>query len=218
MTNSICIINQLAELRGMRTWQMSWRSISSWKKIYKFQKIIEKVSSPKEACIENWNKYWQRLSSAFRGEQRRRIVEPPKGNWPWLTSSFVALESIDLSRRKTWLSPWDAKSSRQIGLTRLYCPHGTTQIIQPRRRLQIYGKVSCNWGNWKKGLLRWRKLYMELSESNATEASSPPPPASFEFRQKKLYHTPGTRLPFSTRARRIFMNPQDGLWHFGTNL
>ncbi len=24
----------------------------------------------------------------------------------------------------------DAKSSRQIGLTRLYCPHGTTQIIQ----------------------------------------------------------------------------------------
>ena len=43
----------------------------------------------------------------------------------------------------------DAKSSRQIGLTRLYCPHGTTQIIQPRRRLQIYGKVSCNWGNWK---------------------------------------------------------------------
>ena len=61
----------------------------------------------------------------------------------------MALESIDLSRRKTWLSPWDAKSSRQIGLTRLYCPHGTTQIIQPRRRLQIYGKVSCNWGNWK---------------------------------------------------------------------
>ena len=144
----------------------------SWKKYTSSKESLKKVSSSsspkKEACIENWNKCWQRLSSALRGERRR--IEPPKGNWPWLTSSFVALESIDLSRRKTWLSPWDAKSSRQIGLTRLYCPHGTTQIIQPRRRLQIYGKVSCNWGNWKSRRVarrrrssKWRKLLRKVT-------------------------------------------------------
>ena len=61
------------------------------------------------------------------------------------------------------LSQWrgDAKSSRQIGLTRLYCPHGTTQIIQPRRRLQIYGKVSCNWGNWEEGWKAGRRKARE---------------------------------------------------------
>ena len=148
------VINWLSCV-GMRTNMTNVKKeyivLFSWEKKYKyyFQRIVlwKKMSSlffPKK-LVENWNKWcWQGLSS-----DEKRIENRQKGNWPWLTSSFVALESIDLSRRKTWLSPWDAKSSRQIGLTRLYCPHGTTQIIQPRRRLQIYGKVSCNWGNWK---------------------------------------------------------------------
>ena len=117
----------------------------------------------------NWNWYSNRRSSRRNGRKRLSIrssnISRGGGNWPWLTSSFVALaESIDLSRqrrRKTWLSPRDAKSSRQIGLTRLYCPHGTTQIIQPRRRLQIYGKVSCNWGNWRKKKRLLLKLKMK---------------------------------------------------------
>ena len=111
---------------------------------------------------------------SFQRRAEKERIEPPKGNWPWLTSSFVALESIDLSRRKTWLSPWDAKSSRQIGLTRLYCPHGTTQIIQPRRRLQIYGKVSCNWGNWKSrrrvGSTKKKKLKMKKTPAKSHTA------------------------------------------------
>ena len=63
----------------------------------------------------------------------------------------------------------DAKSSRQIGLTRLYCPHGTTQIIQLYRDREGDRTASSNL--WQ-GVLQHRELDEEarkkLSESNAT--------------------------------------------------
>ena len=55
----------------------------------------------------------------------------------------------------------DAKSSRQIGLTRLYCPHGTTQIIQPRTTKGDTTEFSNLW----QGVLQHR----ELDEENAVE-------------------------------------------------
>ena len=57
----------------------------------------------------------------------------------------------------------DAKSSRQIGLTRLYCPHGTTQIIQ-LYRYDREGDRTASSNLWQ-GVLQHRELDEEARRS-----------------------------------------------------